>query len=69
MIGKTHGQMTIIRLVKVLQEGKRLPCPKDCPDSVSITSGNDLAFLFLFTQIQIQHIERKTTATVGFKRR
>uniref|UniRef100_A0A669DPT6 Tyrosine-protein kinase n=1 Tax=Oreochromis niloticus TaxID=8128 RepID=A0A669DPT6_ORENI len=34
MIGKTHGQMTIIRLVKVLQEGKRLPCPKDCPDSV-----------------------------------
>lgn len=50
MIGKTHGQMTIIRLVKVLQEGKRLPCPKDCPDSVSITSGNDLAFfVFIYT--------------------
>uniref|UniRef100_A0A4W6DA05 Tyrosine-protein kinase n=1 Tax=Lates calcarifer TaxID=8187 RepID=A0A4W6DA05_LATCA len=27
MIGRTHGQMTIIRLVKVLQEGKRLPRP------------------------------------------
>ncbi|XP_028260463.1 tyrosine-protein kinase JAK1 [Parambassis ranga] len=34
MIGRTHGQMTIIRLVKVLQEGKRLPRPENCPEPV-----------------------------------
>uniref|UniRef100_A0A3Q0RTI1 Tyrosine-protein kinase n=1 Tax=Amphilophus citrinellus TaxID=61819 RepID=A0A3Q0RTI1_AMPCI len=34
MIGRSHGQMTIIRLVKVLQEGKRLPCPDICPERV-----------------------------------
>ncbi|XP_070765517.1 tyrosine-protein kinase JAK1 isoform X1 [Enoplosus armatus] len=32
MIGQTHGQMTIIRLVKVLTEGKRLPRPDGCPE-------------------------------------
>uniref|UniRef100_A0A7N8XNJ1 Tyrosine-protein kinase n=1 Tax=Mastacembelus armatus TaxID=205130 RepID=A0A7N8XNJ1_9TELE len=32
MIGKTQGQMTIIRLVKVLQDGKRLPRPENCPE-------------------------------------
>ncbi|CAG5863399.1 unnamed protein product [Menidia menidia] len=31
MIGRTHGQMTVIRLVKLLQEGKRLPRPDGCP--------------------------------------
>uniref|UniRef100_A0A7N8X2T7 Tyrosine-protein kinase n=1 Tax=Mastacembelus armatus TaxID=205130 RepID=A0A7N8X2T7_9TELE len=35
MIGKTQGQMTIIRLVKVLQDGKRLPRPENCPEPVS----------------------------------
>lgn len=34
MIGRSHGQMTIIRLVKVLQEGRRLPCPDICPERV-----------------------------------
>uniref|UniRef100_A0A3B5AH25 Tyrosine-protein kinase n=1 Tax=Stegastes partitus TaxID=144197 RepID=A0A3B5AH25_9TELE len=34
MIGRTHGQMTIIRLVKVLQEGRRLPRPEGCPEPV-----------------------------------
>uniref|UniRef100_A0A7N6AXY6 Tyrosine-protein kinase n=1 Tax=Anabas testudineus TaxID=64144 RepID=A0A7N6AXY6_ANATE len=34
MIGKTQGQMTIIRLVRVLQEGKRLPRPEGCPEPV-----------------------------------
>uniref|UniRef100_A0A8C9ZJ19 Tyrosine-protein kinase n=1 Tax=Sander lucioperca TaxID=283035 RepID=A0A8C9ZJ19_SANLU len=34
MIGRTQGQMTIIRLVKVLSEGKRLPRPEGCPDWV-----------------------------------
>uniref|UniRef100_A0A672J907 non-specific protein-tyrosine kinase n=1 Tax=Salarias fasciatus TaxID=181472 RepID=A0A672J907_SALFA len=34
MIGRTQGQMTIIRLVKVLQEGKRLPRLEGCPEPV-----------------------------------
>ncbi|KAF3690673.1 Tyrosine-protein kinase JAK1 [Channa argus] len=34
IIGKTQGQMTIVRLVKVLQEGKRLPRPEGCPEAV-----------------------------------
>ncbi|KAM9849003.1 tyrosine-protein kinase JAK1 [Aulostomus maculatus] len=34
MIGKTQGQMTIIRLVKVLGDGRRLPRPEGCPEPV-----------------------------------
>lgn len=34
MIGRTHGQMTVIRLVKVLAEGKRLPRPDGCLEAV-----------------------------------
>ncbi|KAM9386359.1 tyrosine-protein kinase JAK1 [Pholidichthys leucotaenia] len=34
MIGRTQGQMTVIRLVNVLKEGKRLPCPDKCPEPV-----------------------------------
>ncbi|XP_060723582.1 tyrosine-protein kinase JAK1 [Tachysurus vachellii] len=34
MIGPTHGQMTVTRLVKVLEEGKRLPKPDGCSDKV-----------------------------------
>lgn len=34
MIGPTHGQMTVTRLVNTLKEGKRLPCPRNCPDEV-----------------------------------
>uniref|UniRef100_A0A8B9RKG9 non-specific protein-tyrosine kinase n=1 Tax=Astyanax mexicanus TaxID=7994 RepID=A0A8B9RKG9_ASTMX len=32
MIGRSHGQMTMARLVKALEEGRRLPCPPSCPD-------------------------------------
>ncbi|KAB0390343.1 hypothetical protein E2I00_007521 [Balaenoptera physalus] len=34
MIGPTHGQMTVTRLVNTLKEGKRLPCPPNCPEEV-----------------------------------
>ncbi|KAI5628251.1 tyrosine-protein kinase JAK1 [Silurus asotus] len=34
MIGPTQGQMTVTRLVRVLEEGKRLPKPEICPDKV-----------------------------------
>ncbi|XP_071005951.1 tyrosine-protein kinase JAK1-like [Oncorhynchus clarkii lewisi] len=34
MIGPTRGQMTVTRLVKVLEEGKRLPRPDSCPGTV-----------------------------------
>uniref|UniRef100_A0A671W3K5 Tyrosine-protein kinase n=1 Tax=Sparus aurata TaxID=8175 RepID=A0A671W3K5_SPAAU len=38
MIGKTHGQMTVMRLIKVLAEEKRLPRPDDCPEPVRNSS-------------------------------
>ncbi|XP_054039422.1 non-receptor tyrosine-protein kinase TYK2 [Rissa tridactyla] len=31
MIGATQGQMTVLRLIELLERGKRLPSPKDCP--------------------------------------
>ncbi|XP_072104469.1 non-receptor tyrosine-protein kinase TYK2 [Mobula birostris] len=31
MIGVTHGQMTVVRLIELLERGRRLPCPKSCP--------------------------------------
>ncbi|XP_073333323.1 tyrosine-protein kinase JAK1 [Pagrus major] len=34
MIGKTHGQMTVMRLIKVLAEERRLPRPDGCPEPV-----------------------------------
>ncbi|XP_019383992.1 PREDICTED: tyrosine-protein kinase JAK1 [Gavialis gangeticus] len=34
MIGPTQGQMTVARLVRVLQEGKRLPRPPNCSEEV-----------------------------------
>ncbi|XP_074524067.1 tyrosine-protein kinase JAK1 [Halichoeres trimaculatus] len=34
MIGNTHGQMTVIRLVKLLSEGRRLPRPEGCSEAV-----------------------------------
>nr|XP_034978672.1 tyrosine-protein kinase JAK1 [Zootoca vivipara]XP_034978673.1 tyrosine-protein kinase JAK1 [Zootoca vivipara] len=39
MIGPTQGQMTVTRLVRVLGEGKRLPCPKNCPPEVNQLMG------------------------------
>lgn len=36
MIGPTHGQMTVTRLVNTLKEGKRLPCPPHCPEEVFV---------------------------------
>uniref|UniRef100_A0A8C8D987 Tyrosine-protein kinase n=1 Tax=Oncorhynchus tshawytscha TaxID=74940 RepID=A0A8C8D987_ONCTS len=37
IIGPTRGQMTVTRLVKVLEEGKRLPRPDSCPGTVRST--------------------------------
>ncbi|XP_075594157.1 non-receptor tyrosine-protein kinase TYK2 [Balearica regulorum gibbericeps] len=31
MIGATQGQMTVLRLIELLDRGRRLPSPKDCP--------------------------------------
>ncbi|KAF7240234.1 Non-receptor tyrosine-protein kinase TYK2 [Varanus komodoensis] len=36
MIGATQGQMTVLRLIELLDRGKRLPSPKDCPYEVSL---------------------------------
>ncbi|XP_056600281.1 tyrosine-protein kinase JAK1-like [Triplophysa dalaica] len=34
MIGRSHGQMTMARLVCALEEGWRMPRPESCPDMV-----------------------------------
>ncbi|OWK49599.1 Non-receptor tyrosine-protein kinase TYK2 [Lonchura striata] len=34
MIGATQGQMTVLRLIELLERGKRLPMPRDCPCEV-----------------------------------
>lgn len=34
IIGPTQGQMTVTRLVRILTEGRRLPCPHNCPEEV-----------------------------------
>lgn len=36
MIGATQGQMTVLRLIELLDRGKRLPSPKDCPCEVRL---------------------------------
>ncbi|KAL7876621.1 hypothetical protein AOLI_G00115840 [Acnodon oligacanthus] len=36
MTGRSHGQMTMARLVKALEDGWRLSCPPSCPDMVYI---------------------------------
>uniref|UniRef100_A0A8C7E7M6 Tyrosine-protein kinase n=1 Tax=Naja naja TaxID=35670 RepID=A0A8C7E7M6_NAJNA len=38
MIGMTQGQMTVLRLIELLDRGERLPSPKDCPCEVSLCS-------------------------------
>ncbi|RXN27686.1 tyrosine- kinase JAK1-like protein [Labeo rohita] len=33
-IGRSHGQMTMARLVEALEKGWRMPCPDSCPEMV-----------------------------------
>ncbi|XP_014118383.1 PREDICTED: non-receptor tyrosine-protein kinase TYK2 [Pseudopodoces humilis] len=34
MIGATQGQMTVLRLIELLERGRRLPVPGDCPSEI-----------------------------------
>ncbi|XP_065820545.1 non-receptor tyrosine-protein kinase TYK2 [Labrus bergylta] len=36
MMDETHGQMTVMVLIKLLEKQRRLPCPKDCPHEVKM---------------------------------
>lgn len=36
MMEPTHGQMTVMVLIKLLEKNLRLPCPKDCPHEVKL---------------------------------
>uniref|UniRef100_A0A8C8D9N1 Tyrosine-protein kinase n=1 Tax=Oncorhynchus tshawytscha TaxID=74940 RepID=A0A8C8D9N1_ONCTS len=44
IIGPTRGQMTVTRLVKVLEEGKRLPRPDSCPGTSGLWLGHSRTF-------------------------
>uniref|UniRef100_A0A8C4JZ64 Tyrosine-protein kinase n=1 Tax=Dromaius novaehollandiae TaxID=8790 RepID=A0A8C4JZ64_DRONO len=55
MIGPTQGQMTVARLVRVLQEQKRLPRPPNCPEEVDQLMRKCWIF---------KHDERTTTSNV-----
>ncbi|XP_039541897.1 non-receptor tyrosine-protein kinase TYK2 isoform X2 [Pimephales promelas] len=34
MMGLVHGQMTVVKLISLLEKNERLPCPRDCPREV-----------------------------------
>uniref|UniRef100_A0A672QK77 Tyrosine-protein kinase n=1 Tax=Sinocyclocheilus grahami TaxID=75366 RepID=A0A672QK77_SINGR len=34
MMGLVHGQMTVVKLITLLEKNERLPCPRDCPCEV-----------------------------------
>uniref|UniRef100_A0A8C9TXD0 Tyrosine-protein kinase n=1 Tax=Scleropages formosus TaxID=113540 RepID=A0A8C9TXD0_SCLFO len=34
MMGAVHGQMTVMKLIELLERRRRLPCPRDCPPEV-----------------------------------
>ncbi|KAM9345657.1 non-receptor tyrosine-protein kinase TYK2 [Symphorus nematophorus] len=36
MMEPTHGQMTVMVLIKLLERNLRLPCPRDCPHEVKL---------------------------------
>nr|XP_033780179.1 non-receptor tyrosine-protein kinase TYK2 [Geotrypetes seraphini]XP_033780180.1 non-receptor tyrosine-protein kinase TYK2 [Geotrypetes seraphini]XP_033780181.1 non-receptor tyrosine-protein kinase TYK2 [Geotrypetes seraphini] len=40
MIGVTQGQMTVLRLIELLDRAQRLPCPKDCPREIYLLLKN-----------------------------
>ncbi|XP_029441138.1 non-receptor tyrosine-protein kinase TYK2 [Rhinatrema bivittatum] len=40
MIGVTQGQMTVVRLIELLDRAQRLPCPKDCPREIYLLMKN-----------------------------
>uniref|UniRef100_A0A8C6U7V4 Tyrosine-protein kinase n=1 Tax=Neogobius melanostomus TaxID=47308 RepID=A0A8C6U7V4_9GOBI len=53
MIGPTQGQMTVMRLVGALKEGKRLPRPEGCPEPV-----RNLLLMFSICEaiVNLQHV-------------
>lgn len=36
MMGMVQGQMTVVKLITLLEKNRRLPCPRDCPREVYI---------------------------------
>uniref|UniRef100_A0A8C5GRA7 Tyrosine-protein kinase n=1 Tax=Gouania willdenowi TaxID=441366 RepID=A0A8C5GRA7_GOUWI len=47
MIGKTQGQMVVLRLVQLLKDGKRLPRPEGCPEPTELLMAKLLWIGFL----------------------
>ncbi|ROL49500.1 Non-receptor tyrosine-protein kinase TYK2 [Anabarilius grahami] len=36
MMGLVHGQMTVVKLISLLEKNERLPCPRDCPREIYV---------------------------------
>lgn len=46
MMKEAQGQMTVVILIKLLEQGLRLPCPKDSPHEVSSEAHKSSSVLF-----------------------
>lgn len=55
MMKEAQGQMTVVILIKLLDQGLRLPCPKDCPHEVMFDAYQSNLVLFGIMKVSFFH--------------
>lgn len=55
-MGLVHGQMTVVKLISLLEKNERLPCPRDCPREVIIKTKtrHQYSHMFIWTACSSQ---------------